>query len=106
MPCALACFNAVKGHCGALIATYFRSKLMIFGAGLFVLGIICGLVRLQAAYRFAGVTLSIIVLVARDMPAWIVAEHRFIEVSLGIAVAMIMTIVWPEHHDERNHSGQ
>jgi uncharacterized membrane protein YgaE (UPF0421/DUF939 family) len=34
-------------------------------------------------------------LIARDVPAWIVAEQRFIEVSIGIVVALIVTAVWP-----------
>lgn len=29
-------------------------------------------------------------------PAWRIAFHRFAEVSVGIAVALVMTVVWPE----------
>jgi hypothetical protein len=35
-------------------------------------------------------------LVRRVEPAWQVAFHRFAEVSTGIAVALVMTVVWPE----------
>jgi uncharacterized membrane protein YgaE (UPF0421/DUF939 family) len=49
----------------------------------------------QPAYRYASVTLAIIVLIPRSNPAWIVALHRFIEVSVGIIVALIVGL-WPE----------
>ncbi len=80
---------------GALLGTYFSSNLVIFGAGVFVLGLIAALLRLLVAYRFAGVTLTITMLIPRDRPAWVVAEHRLIEVSAGIAVALVVTAVWP-----------
>jgi uncharacterized membrane protein YgaE (UPF0421/DUF939 family) len=35
----------------------------------------------------AAITFSIVVLISRG-PAWVFAWHRFLEVSLGIAVAL------------------
>jgi len=35
-------------------------------------------------------------LVRRVEPGWQVAFHRFAEVSTGIAVALVMTVAWPE----------
>jgi hypothetical protein len=29
-------------------------------------------------------------------PAWETAFHRFAEVSIGIGVALILTVLWPE----------
>jgi len=29
-------------------------------------------------------------------PAWVIAAHRFAEVSIGIAVGLIVTALWPE----------
>jgi len=80
---------------GALIATYFPANLTMFGVGIFLLGIACAMLRLGNAYRFAGVTLAITMLIRRDRPAWVVAEHRFIEVSIGIAVALVISALWP-----------
>ena len=58
---------------------------------------ICAFLRIErAAYRYAGVTLAIVMLVARTGPAWIVAVHRFVEISVGIAVALILTAIWRE----------
>jgi uncharacterized membrane protein YgaE (UPF0421/DUF939 family) len=81
---------------GALLLTYFHANLAVFGAGVFLLGLICAILRVKIAYRFAGVTLTITMLIVRDKPAWVVAWHRFIEVSVGIAVGLAVTAVWPE----------
>lgn len=81
---------------GAVLATYFHSNLTVFGLGVFALGLIAGMLELSSAYRFAGVTLAITMLIPRDRPAWVVAEHRLIEVSVGIAVALVLTAVWPQ----------
>jgi heme A synthase len=40
--------------------------------------------------------LTIIVLIPRSNPAWIVALHRFIEVSVGIIVALLVVAIWRE----------
>jgi hypothetical protein len=32
----------------------------------------------------------------RAGPAWQIAFHRFAEVSIGIGVALVLTVVWPE----------
>jgi hypothetical protein len=62
-----------------------------------LLGLICASLHLdRAAYRFAGITFAIIALVAHSQPAWIIAAHRFFEVSIGIAVGLLITAAWPE----------
>jgi uncharacterized membrane protein YgaE (UPF0421/DUF939 family) len=89
--------SAIGAAGGALFATYFGSNTAMFGIGIFVMGIVCAALRLdKAAYRFAGITLAIIMLIAHTAPAWIVAVHRFIEVAVGIAVGLALTAVWPE----------
>ena len=55
----------------------------------------------KTAYRYASITLAIIVLIPRLSAAWIIALHRFLEVSVGIVVALAVVAVWPEH---RRHS--
>jgi hypothetical protein len=52
--------TALGGVMGALIATYFGSRWVVYGAGIFVCGIICALLRLGGAYRFAAITLTIV----------------------------------------------
>ena len=82
---------------GGLLSTYFESNLAVFGVGVFLLGLVCALLRLGTAYRFAGVTLTITMLVGRKVAPWVAAEHRFIEVSVGILVGLMITAIWPKH---------
>ena len=86
--------TALGAVLGALTATLFRPNWMVYGVAIFVCGIVCSLLQLGSAYRFAVITLSIVVLIAHERPPWIVASHRFVEVSLGIAVALLVTAVW------------
>jgi hypothetical protein len=51
----------------------------------------------KSAYRYASITLAIIVLIPRSNAAWVVALHRFFEVSVGISVALALAALWPEH---------
>lgn len=87
--------TALGAFVGAVTATYFPSNWMVYGAGLFVCGVFSALLRLGNAYRFAAITLSVVFLTAHGRPPWDVALHRFIEVSLGVAVALLITVVWP-----------
>lgn len=87
--------TAVGAFLGALIASYFHTNWIVYGVGIFVCGVVSSMLRLGNAYRFAAIALSIVLLIAHERSPWIVATHRFIEVSLGIAVALIVTIVWP-----------
>ena len=86
--------TALGAVVGAIIATYFPINWMVYGAAILVCGILSALLRLGGAYRFAAITLSIILLIAHAAPPWVVAYHRFIEVSLGIAVALVLTKLW------------
>jgi|SRR5215467_1211795 len=89
--------TALGAAVGAIVAGYFASYMLVFAASVFLLGIFCAGVRAdRSAYRFGGVTLAIVLLVPRAEPAWQVAFHRFAEVSIGIAVALVMSVVWPE----------
>jgi uncharacterized membrane protein YccC len=89
--------TALGAALGGLLASYFHPGVIEFGLGIFALGLLCGLLRLDSsAYRFAGITVAIVVLVAHANSPWILALHRFFEVSLGIAVALVVTAAWPQ----------
>ncbi len=82
---------------GAIVASYFGPHVLVFGICVFLLGLVCaGLHVDRSAYRFGGITLVIVLLIPRTGPAWPIAFHRFAEVSIGIAVALIFAWVWPE----------
>jgi len=92
--------TALGAIIGAVVASYVGANLLVFGGCVFILGIFCGLVHSdRTAYRFGGVTLAIVLLVPRTNSAWHMALHRFTEVSIGIAVALLLTLLWPESED-------
>jgi uncharacterized membrane protein YccC len=89
--------TAMGAAMGAVLAIRFPPNVLIFGAGVFVLGVICLLLHLdRAAYRFAGITLAIVLLIEHNRSPWILALHRFIEVGLGIVVALVLSAAWPQ----------
>jgi uncharacterized membrane protein YccC len=82
---------------GAIVASHFGPHVLVFGTCVFILGVLCAVAHSDlTAYRFGGVTLAIVLLVPRTGPAWQIAFHRCAEVSIGIAVALILAVVWPE----------
>ena len=84
--------TALGATLGAAIASYVGRSTIVYAAGIFVCGILAALSRVWSAYRVAAITFSIVVLISRG-PAWVFAWHRFLEVSLGIAVALIALLV-------------
>ena len=88
---------------GGFAAAYFPGNAFVFGAAVFLLGILCAGFRVErSAYRYASVAVAIITLVPRVNKAWIVALHRFVEVSIGIAVGLAVTAIWPERRPKSN----
>lgn len=89
--------TALGAAMGALFATFIGNGLAAYGVGIFLCGVICALLHTErSAYRYAGITLTVVMLIAHSQPAWIIAIHRFVEISLGILVGLLLTAVWPE----------
>jgi uncharacterized membrane protein YccC len=90
--------TALGALAGAVAAAYFPPSIFVFAVAVFGIGLLAAALHLdRTAYRFASITVAIIMLVERHKSAWIVATHRFVEVSVGIAVALVLTAIWPEH---------
>lgn len=87
---------------GAIAASQFEPTPLVFGACVFILGLLCAIARSDwSAYRFGGVTVAIVLLLPRTgSSAWSIAFHRSAEVSIGIAVALILAWLWPENEAE------
>jgi len=87
---------------GAALGAVAASQMSVpnvaaFGVSVFILGLLRVLPRIDlSGYRFGAVTLAIVLLVPRTGAASTIALHRFIEVSIGIAVALALSVVWPE----------
>ncbi len=91
---------------GAIVAIYFGPRVLVFGVSVFILGLISALTHSdRLAYRFGGITLAIVLLIPRTAPPWQIALHRFAEVSIGIGVALLSTVVWPEKEDTPSGKG-
>jgi uncharacterized membrane protein YccC len=73
---------------------------LILAASIFILGLLSAALHAdRSAYRFGGITLAIVLLIPKVGSAWRIAFHRFAEVSIGIAVALVLTALWPERED-------
>lgn len=89
--------TALGATAGGLIASHYPGSAVAFGLAVFAIGVLCASVRVdRAAYRYASITLAIVMLIARHESAWTAAAHRFIEVSVGIVVGLAVTAIWPE----------
>ena len=92
--------TAVGAAVAAVISTYFPGNVLVFGIAVFAIGLVCAAFRVErSAYRYASITLAIVVLIPRSSSEW-VAVHRFLEVSIGIAVGLAITALWPERKIE------
>ena len=82
-----------------------RSRLIIleqiwsrYAVAIFLVGLLSFAFRLEkTAYRYASITLTIIVLIPRSEAPWATALNRFLEVSIGIIVALAVVALWQEH---------
>jgi len=103
--------TAVGAMLATALAICLRPGIWVVGAGILLLGLIFTALgrahqRLRdqldrTTYRFAGITLAIVLLIPRSVPVWVAALHRFLEVSTGIAVALALTFLWPECPDDK-----
>jgi uncharacterized membrane protein YgaE (UPF0421/DUF939 family) len=87
--------TAVGAAVGAVTDMYFPANVWAFGAAVFVIGLLCVVLRVErSAYRYASITLAIVMLVPRSTSGRLVALHRFFEVSIGIAVGLAFFALW------------
>jgi len=87
--------TALGAVLGVALATFLPTTAIVYALGILLCGTLAWSLRIAGAYRFAAITLSIILLTPRARAPWIAGWHRFLEVSLGIAVALVVTTVWP-----------
>jgi uncharacterized membrane protein YgaE (UPF0421/DUF939 family) len=87
--------TAVGATAGALTDIYFHGSVWAFGAAVVIVGLLSVVLRIErSAYRYACITLVIVMLVPRSTSARLVALHRFFEVSIGIAVGLLLFAIW------------
>jgi uncharacterized membrane protein YccC len=101
--------TAIGAAVGAVAATHFGGNVWAFGIAVLLIGLLFAVLRVErSAYRYATTTLVIVMLVTRSTSAWSIAIHRFSEVSIGIAVGLVLSALWPErqsaHFDHQSKS--
>ena len=90
--------TAVGAAVGGWAGTHFPGNVFVFGACILGIGILFAPLRVErSAYRYSSITLAIVMLVPSHT-GWIAAFHRFLEVSVGIAVGLAITTVWRERN--------
>ena len=89
--------TALGAIASALMAQFNITRALALAASMFVLGVLCAALHLgKPAFRFAAFAVVIITLTPRFQLASILAVHRFVEVSIGIGVGLLLQWLWPE----------
>jgi uncharacterized membrane protein YccC len=90
--------TAVGAVVGGAFMALLGDSMLDFALAVAVAFFLCFVLRLPDSQRLATVTVSIIMLIAQSASAWVVALHRFVEVSIGILIALVVSLtLWPNH---------
>jgi uncharacterized membrane protein YccC len=82
--------TAVGAAVSIPFVAFFGQNLVAFGVAVFVTVVLCTILHLDEGLRLGAVTIAIIMLVPHTGHAWAPALNRFLEVSLGILVALLV----------------
>ena len=88
--------TAIGVSIGGAFAALFGPRLWSFGVAVMITVLACGLLGFAEAARLAGVAVAIVMLVSHPGRPWTAALHRFLEVTFGIVVAVLISVLhWP-----------
>ena len=94
--------TAIGVSIGGAFAAMFGQRLWAFGIAITLTVLVCALLGFAEASRLAGVAVAIVMLVSHPGRPWIAAVHRFLEVSFGIVVAVLISVlIWPSRSPNR-----
>jgi uncharacterized membrane protein YgaE (UPF0421/DUF939 family) len=83
--------TAIGASTGAVLLSVFPQSIAVFALGMLLMAGVCAVLRQsQSAYRFAGITLVIMLFPTYSNPPWIICVHRTLETFTGIVVGMIV----------------
>ncbi len=98
--------TAIGAFTGALFAVLLGANAPSFGLAVTIAVLVCAYLGLLDSYRLASATVAIVMLFGRQEVTWIIALHRFLEVSLGVVVALMVTVfIWPSRARKNLHYG-
>ena len=102
--------TAVGASVGALEAgNFFGANFAAFAVAIVLIGLLSIPFRFWRGLRIATQALpspSSFWNIPRFAAAWIIALHRFLEVSVGIIVALAVVALWPEHQPSAAKSAE
>jgi hypothetical protein len=87
--------TAIGAFTGAVFAYFGGSHLLWFGVAATLTVLLCEVLGLGQSYRLACVTVAIVMLIDRTASPWNTALNRFLEVALGIVIALVLSAVPP-----------
>jgi uncharacterized membrane protein YgaE (UPF0421/DUF939 family) len=82
--------TAIGALIGAVFVRYVGTHPLWLGLAVILTVLLCHGLGLEDSYRLACVTVAIVMLISSAHSAWITAGYRFLEVSLGIVVAVVI----------------
>jgi len=86
--------TAIGAIVGWLTVFVWHNSVVVFALAVFVVMLLCSSLWFENAGRLGGVTVAIIVLIPHSDPPWKIAIERFLEVSFGIGVSLVVVVVW------------
>ena len=87
--------TAIGAAVGAVINYYFHTSAWAFAMAVVLVGLLCVALRIKrSAFRYASITLAIVLLVPRPTSAPFVALHRFFEVTIGLTLGLVLFAIW------------
>ena len=78
---------------GGLFLAFLGYHVWSFGIAMALVVLICALLKMES-YRIAAVTVAVVMLIGQSGPAWTTAEDRFLEVSFGILIALLISAIF------------
>lgn len=81
----------------ALQVSFTADNLMNYGLAIALLGLLCRAARLHpSSLRFGAIALTVVISDPNKSEVWFTAGARFVDVALGIAVALLVVKAWPK----------
>jgi uncharacterized membrane protein YccC len=86
---------------GTVVVVMGGIHLLWFGVAAAVTVLFCEGLGLGQSYRLACVTVAIVMLITNTASPWKISTRRFLEVALGIVVALVISALPPKSRDNR-----
>lgn len=87
--------TALGALCGPIFVLWFGDSLAVVGSAIAALIFVCYVVGYTEAAKLAGYVAGLVVLDHSQAP-WSYARDRFVETSLGIVLAIVVSLLIPE----------